>query len=169
MRADRFGDDWQRLHRQRDQAFQSGRYSRAEAVTSRMGAMAKGLERDAQVDSLMRNRRIERGLHTRGAGSIGRELTEYRGLERGRGLDMGTHINCNYHRTQNACLRGLARHQKGRRQFLDKSWSRMVAPRRQGTVADPLGHSDERPDRPSPAAAEAVKPPYWLLPEKRFG
>ncbi len=89
MRADRFVENWQRLHRQRDQAFQSGNYNRAEAATTSMGAMAKGLERDAQVDSLLRNRRIELGLHTRGSGGVGRELTEYLGLGRGRGIGIG--------------------------------------------------------------------------------
>jgi hypothetical protein len=86
MRADRFVTDWQRPHRQRDQAFQSDNYSRANAATSSMGVMAKQLERDVQVDSLLRNRRIELGLHTRGSGGIGRELTEYLGLGRGRGI-----------------------------------------------------------------------------------
>jgi Ti-type conjugative transfer relaxase TraA len=89
MRADRFVENWQRLHRQRDQAFQSGNYSRANAATSSMGAMAKQLERDPQVDSLLRNRKIELGLHTRGSGGIGRELTEYLGLGRGRGIGIG--------------------------------------------------------------------------------
>jgi Ti-type conjugative transfer relaxase TraA len=89
MRADRFVENWQRLHRQRDQAFQSGNYSRAEAVTSSMGAMAKGLERDVQVDSLLRNRKIELGLHASGSGGIGHQLNEYLGLGRGRGLGIG--------------------------------------------------------------------------------
>ncbi len=89
MRADRFVSDWQRLNRQRDQAFQSGNYTRAEAVTSSMGAMAKGLERDVQVDSLLRNRKIELGLHASGSGGIGHQLHEYLGLGRGRGLGIG--------------------------------------------------------------------------------
>ena len=89
MRADRFVSDWQRLHRQREQAFDAGKYNRANAATSSMGAMAKQLERDVQVDSLLRNRRIELGLHTRGSGGIGRELTEYLGLGRGRGIGIG--------------------------------------------------------------------------------
>lgn len=89
MRADRFVENWQRLHRQRDQAFQSGNYTRAEAVTSSMGAMAKGLERDPQVDSLLRNRKIELGLHASGSGGIGHQLHEYLGLGRGRGIGIG--------------------------------------------------------------------------------
>lgn len=89
MRADRFVENWQRLHRQRDHAFHSGNNSRAEAVTASMGAMAKGLERDPQVDSLLRNRKIELGLHASGSGGIGHQLHEYLGLGRGRGLGIG--------------------------------------------------------------------------------
>jgi Ti-type conjugative transfer relaxase TraA len=88
-RADRFVNDWQLLHRQRDQAFQSGNYTRAEAFTTSMGAMAKGLERDPQVDSLLRNRKIELGLHASGSGGIGHQLHEYLGLGRGRGIGIG--------------------------------------------------------------------------------
>jgi len=89
MRADRFVSDWQRLHRQRDQAFDAGRYSRANAASSSMAMMAKQLDRDVQVDSLLRNRRIELGLHSRGSGGIGRELTEYLGFGRKRDLGIG--------------------------------------------------------------------------------
>lgn len=89
MRADRFVENWQRLHRQRDQAFQSGNYSRADAATSSMGALAKGLERDVQVDSLLRNRKVELGLHASGSGGIGHQLTQYLGLGRGRGRGIG--------------------------------------------------------------------------------
>ena len=89
LRADRFVENWQRQHRQRDQAFQSSNYSRAEAATSSMGAMAKGLERDAQVDSLLRNRKIELGLHASRSGGIGHQLHEYLGLGRGRGIGIG--------------------------------------------------------------------------------
>lgn len=89
MRADRFVNDWQRLHRQRDQALDAEKYSRANAASSSMAIMAKQLERDVQVDSLLRNRRLELGLHARGSGGIGRELTEYLGLGRGRGIGIG--------------------------------------------------------------------------------
>lgn len=89
MRADRFVEDWQRLHRQRDQAFQTGNYRRADAVSASMGAMAKSLERDPQVDSLLRNRKIELGLRASGSGGIAHQLHETLGLGRGRGLGIG--------------------------------------------------------------------------------
>ena len=89
MRADRFVENWQRLHRQRDQAFQTGNYSRADAVSASMGAMAKNLERDPQVDSLLRNRKIELGLRANGSGGIAHQLHETLGIGRGRGLGIG--------------------------------------------------------------------------------
>ncbi len=89
MRADRFVENWQRLHRQRDQAFQTGNDSRAQAASASMGAMAKSLERDPQVDSLLRNRKIELGLRANGAGGIAHQLHEALGLGRGRGLGIG--------------------------------------------------------------------------------
>jgi Ti-type conjugative transfer relaxase TraA len=89
MRADRFVENWQRLHRQRDQAFQTGNYRRADAVSASMGAMAKSLERDPQVDSLLRNRKIELGLRASGSGGIAHQLHEALGLGCGRGLGIG--------------------------------------------------------------------------------
>ena len=89
MRADRFVETWQGLSRQRERAFQAGHHNRAETITASMGAMAKGLERDAQVDSLLRARKIELGLRSGGSDGIGHQLKEYLGLGRGRGLDIG--------------------------------------------------------------------------------
>lgn len=88
MRADRFVETWQGLSRQRDHAFQAGDHNRASTITISMGAMAKGLERDAQVDSILRGRKVELGLHDRGSGGISHQLKEYLGLGRGRGIDM---------------------------------------------------------------------------------
>ena len=87
MRADRFVSDWQRLHHQREQSFRTGDQPRANAATASMGAMAKGLERDPQVDSLLRNRKLELGLHPGVTGGIAHQLNEYLGL--GRARDMG--------------------------------------------------------------------------------
>ena len=89
MRTDRSVENWQRLLRQRDQAFKAGHQSRATAATTSMGAMAKSLERDPQVNSLLRNRKIELGLHASRSGGIGHQLQEYLGLGRGRGLGIG--------------------------------------------------------------------------------
>jgi Ti-type conjugative transfer relaxase TraA len=89
LRADRFIENWQGLHRQREVSMRAGNYNRTQAITERMGSMATGLERDAQVDSLLRNRRIELGLHVGRGGGIAHDLNEYLGLGRGRGIGIG--------------------------------------------------------------------------------
>jgi Ti-type conjugative transfer relaxase TraA len=89
LRADRFVENWQGLHRQRELSMKAGNYDRTQSITQRMGGMAKGLERDAQVDSLLRNRRIELGLHVGRGGGIAHDLNEYLGLGRGRGIGIG--------------------------------------------------------------------------------
>jgi Ti-type conjugative transfer relaxase TraA len=89
LRADRFIENWQGLHRQREASMRAGNYNRTQSITERMGSMAKGLERDVQVDSLLRNRRIELGLHVGRGGGIAHDLNEYLGLGRGRGIGIG--------------------------------------------------------------------------------
>ena len=89
LRADRFVENWQGLHRQREVSMRAGNYNRTQSITERMGSMAKGLERDVQVDSLLRNRRIELGLHVGRGGGIAHDLNEYLGLGRGRGIGIG--------------------------------------------------------------------------------
>ncbi len=89
MRADRFVETWQGLQRQRDQALQAGNNARANTITANMGAMAKGLERDPQVESILRGRKIELGLRNLGSGGISHQLQDYLGLGRGRGIGIG--------------------------------------------------------------------------------
>ncbi|GAA0475419.1 hypothetical protein GCM10009096_16360 [Parasphingorhabdus litoris] len=87
MRADRFVENWQQLGRQRDMAMQSGHHDRTKAITASMGHMAKALERDPQVESILHNHKMELGLRGSGGG-IAHELTQYLGLGRGRGIGM---------------------------------------------------------------------------------
>jgi hypothetical protein len=53
-----------------------------------MGAMAKSLERDPQVESLLRARRRELGLPAEMSRSVGQGLSDYLGIGRGRGLGL---------------------------------------------------------------------------------
>jgi hypothetical protein len=85
-----------------------------------------------------------------------------------KGIHHGTHFNRTPRRTQNPGLPSMARHQQRRRQFLDKSRSRMAPPRRQRAFADTLGHPDERADRPSPTASQAVTGHRGALIAPRF-
>lgn len=86
-RADRFVNDWQRLSQQRAGAIKSHDHSRASVATGSMGAMAKSLERDPQVESLLCARKIELGLGPDRSGGIAHQLSEY--LGRGRVRDIG--------------------------------------------------------------------------------
>jgi len=89
LRADRFVEDWRRLEGQRMRAFEAQDFGRREPITSAMGNMASRLERDPQVESLLRNRKLELGLTMgHGAGGIAHELMGVIGLGRGRGLGL---------------------------------------------------------------------------------
>jgi len=86
LRADRFVERWQGLERQRSALHRAGDMAGTGQGKAHMGAMAKCLERDPQVESLLRRRRAELGLPSDLGRSIGQGLSEYLDLGRGRGL-----------------------------------------------------------------------------------
>ena len=86
LRADRFVQRWQGLEQQRTALHREGDMTGARQVKESMGAMAKSLERDPQVESLLRGRRAELGLPSDMGRSVGQGLSEYLGIGRGRGL-----------------------------------------------------------------------------------
>jgi Ti-type conjugative transfer relaxase TraA len=86
LRADRFVERWQGLDRQRSALHRAGDMTGAGQVKDRMGAMAKSLERDPQMESLLRGRRAELGLPSDMGRSVGHGLSQYLGIGRGRGL-----------------------------------------------------------------------------------
>lgn len=88
LRADRFVERWQGLERQRSDLHHAGDMTGARQVRDRMGAMAKNLERDPQMESLLRARRPELGLPAEIGRSVSQSLSQYLGLGRGRGLAM---------------------------------------------------------------------------------
>ncbi|MDR7230314.1 Ti-type conjugative transfer relaxase TraA [Caulobacter sp. BE264] len=88
LRADRFVERWQGLERQRSALHRAGDMAGEGQVKDRMGAMAKSLERDPQVESLLRPRRPELGLPAEVGRSVGQGLSDYLGIGRGRGLGL---------------------------------------------------------------------------------
>ena len=88
LRADRFVERWQSLERQRSALHFEGDMTGARQIKDRMGAMAKSLERDPQMESLLRTRRAELGLPGEMGRSVGEGLSQYLGLGRGRGLGL---------------------------------------------------------------------------------
>ncbi|WP_327753225.1 Ti-type conjugative transfer relaxase TraA (plasmid) [Sphingobium sp. SJ10-10] len=88
VRADRFVERWQGLRHQRGAAERAGDHAGAEKAGKAMQGMAKGLERDPQVESLLKGRSRELGLQmeiARGR-SIGVELVQQLDISRDRGM-----------------------------------------------------------------------------------
>ncbi len=88
-RADRFVDDWRKLTRASERQYQAGDMSGYKATRSAMGDMAKSLERDPQMESLLANRKRELGISFDSGRSLGRELAFSHGIDLGRGRGIG--------------------------------------------------------------------------------
>ena len=88
QRADRFVNDWQRLKQTRAVMQQGGNDNGARRVEGRMADMAKGLERDPQVESLLRNRTRELGLGKDIGRDLSRDLAASVSFERTRSIGM---------------------------------------------------------------------------------
>lgn len=88
QRADRFVNEWQRLGQARAVMQQSGNDNGARRVAGRMADMAKGLERDPQVESLLRNRTRELGLGKDIGRDLSRDLAASVSFERTRSIGM---------------------------------------------------------------------------------
>ncbi|MEW6575028.1 Ti-type conjugative transfer relaxase TraA [Sphingorhabdus sp.] len=88
QRADRFVSDWQRLGQARLTMQREGDAKGAAQASSRMAGMAKGLERDPQVESLMRNRTRELGIGKDISRELSRDLAASVSFERTRSIGM---------------------------------------------------------------------------------
>ena len=88
-RADKFVRRWQALERQRGLLIRKYETAFANEVGDRMIGMAKSLERDPQVESILRNRRAQLGLPEADGRSVGQSLAEMIGRGRSRGLGIG--------------------------------------------------------------------------------
>jgi len=90
LRADRFVQNWQHLDGQRRDAYARGDHPAMHRVREHMGAMADGLHRDPQLESVLASRKRDLGISIgfdRGQG-IGSDLMNSIGLGRGRGLGL---------------------------------------------------------------------------------
>ncbi|PSJ43338.1 Ti-type conjugative transfer relaxase TraA [Allosphingosinicella deserti] len=89
LRADTFVQRWQALDRQRRLLLRNHEDTRADRVAGRMLDMAKSLDRDPQVESLLRNRKQALGIPATSERSVGQSLGEMIGRGRSRGLSIG--------------------------------------------------------------------------------
>lgn len=88
-RADQFVDRWQKLGQTSQRQYQAGDMSGYKATRSAMGNVAKSLERDPQLESLLASRKAELGIGTASGRSLGGELAFHHGLDLGRGRGIG--------------------------------------------------------------------------------
>jgi Ti-type conjugative transfer relaxase TraA len=90
-RADRFVERWQKLDHTSQRQYQAGDMSGYKATRSAMGDLAKSLQRDPQLESLLANRKRELGIGGNfGSGRrLGDELAFTHGIDLGRGRSIG--------------------------------------------------------------------------------
>jgi hypothetical protein len=88
-RADRFVERWQELGQTRWHQYQAGDMSGYKATRSAMGDMAKSLERDPQMESILANRKRELGIAFDSGRRLGHELAFTHGIDLGRGRGLG--------------------------------------------------------------------------------
>ncbi|WP_316184381.1 Ti-type conjugative transfer relaxase TraA [Bradyrhizobium sp. SZCCHNRI1003] len=83
-RAARFVERWQKLEHTSQRQYQAGDMSGYRATRAAMGDMAKGLERDPQLESILASRRKDLGIAFESGGRLGRQLALAHGIGFGR-------------------------------------------------------------------------------------
>ncbi|TIV71273.1 MAG: Ti-type conjugative transfer relaxase TraA [Mesorhizobium sp.] len=88
-RADHFVERWQKLDRTSQRQYRAGDMSGYKATRSAMGDMAKSLERDPQLESILANRKGDLGITFESGRRLGLELAFNHGIDLGRGRGIG--------------------------------------------------------------------------------
>lgn len=88
-RADRFVERWNKLDDQSQRAYEAGDMQGRKASRSEMAVMAKSLEKDPQLDSILASRKVELGITFDTGRSLGAELALNHGIDLGHGLGIG--------------------------------------------------------------------------------
>lgn len=90
LRADTFVQRWQGLERQHRLLLRDHEDARANSVGDRMIGIAQGLERDPQVESILRNRKAQLGLRDGPSRSFGQDLMDFvaGGRNKSRGIEI---------------------------------------------------------------------------------
>jgi hypothetical protein len=89
IRADRFVERWRSLDRASQHQYQAGDMSGYKATRSAMGDMAKSLERDPQLESILEGRKRDLGISFDSGRRLGLELAFTHGIDLSRGRDIG--------------------------------------------------------------------------------
>lgn len=89
-RAERFVERWTRLDAQREAAYRTGDIRGEQHIRNSMGEMAKGLQRDPQVESILAGKKAQLGIGgVEFSGRLTRQLAISIGFDLGRGLGIG--------------------------------------------------------------------------------
>ena len=88
-RADRFVERWRELGQASQRQYQVGDMSGYKATRAAMGDMAKSLERDPQLESILANRKRDLGIGIESDRRLGLELAFSHGIDLGRGRGIG--------------------------------------------------------------------------------
>jgi hypothetical protein len=88
-RADRFVERWQKLDHTSQRQYRGGDIAGYKATRSVMGDMARSLERDPQLESVLANRKQELGIAFESGRRLGKELAFTHGIDIGRGRGIG--------------------------------------------------------------------------------
>jgi Ti-type conjugative transfer relaxase TraA len=88
-RADRFVERWRELGQASQRQYQAGDMAGYKATRSAMGDMAKSLERDPQLESILANRKRDLGIGIDSGRGLGRELAFNHGIDFGIGRGIG--------------------------------------------------------------------------------
>ncbi|MFZ2468648.1 MAG: Ti-type conjugative transfer relaxase TraA, partial [Parvibaculum sedimenti] len=88
-RADRFVERWRELGQTSQHQYQAGDISGYKATRSAMGDMAKSLERDPQLESILEGRKRDLGIGIDSGRRLGLELAFNHGIGLGRGRGIG--------------------------------------------------------------------------------
>jgi len=88
-RADRFVERWRELGQTSQHQYQLGDMAGYKATRSAMGDMAKSLERDPQLESILANRKRDLGIEIESGRRLGLELAFSHGIDLGRGRGIG--------------------------------------------------------------------------------
>lgn len=89
LRADRFVERWNNLRAQSDRAYEACAIDRRKAIQGEMVGMAKSLERDPQLESLLAARKAQLGITFDTGRRLGAELAFNHGIDFGRGRGLG--------------------------------------------------------------------------------
>ena len=88
-RADQFVEGWNKLSGQADRAYVTGDFAARKTAQNEMVGMAKSLERDPQLESLLAARKVELGISIDTGRRLGAELAFNHGIDFGRGRGIG--------------------------------------------------------------------------------